>query len=133
MKTRCPGRIFSSKFFFANASWTKQRLGEAIAGAPFPVEWVVFNAEAVTHIDSTGAAMLEDVIDELSQEGITFTIARPKSRARRRLRESGITNLMGEDHVYPTVHASVEAYAERKAGVEPDEVPLDGRPPPDQP
>lgn len=121
------------RLFFANASWTKQRLGEAIAGAPYPVEWVVFNAEAVTHIDSTGAAMLEDVIEELRQEGITFTIARPKSRARRRLRESGITNLMGEDHVYPTVHASVEAYAEQKAGVEPDEVPLDGRPPPDQP
>ena len=112
------------RLFFANASWTKQRLGEAIAGAPYPVEWVVFNAEAVTHIDSTGAAMLEDVVVELREQGITFTIARPKSRARRRLRESGITTLVGERHVYPTVHASVEAYAAPRDDVEADEVPL---------
>ena len=112
------------RLFFANASWTKQRLGQAIAGAPYPVDWVVFNAEAVTHIDSTGAAMLEDVIEELRAQGITFTIARPKSRARRRLRESGLTELIGEQHVYPTVHASVEAFAEQRDDVEPDEVPL---------
>ena len=112
------------RLFFANATWTKQRLGEAIAGAPYPVEWVVFNAEAVTHIDSTGAAMLEDVVVELREQGITFTIARPKSRARRRLRESGITTLIGEQHVYPTVHASVEAYAAPRDDVEADEVPL---------
>jgi SulP family sulfate permease len=109
------------RLFFANASWTKQRLGEAIAGAPYPVEWVVFNAEAVTHVDSTGAAMLEDVVDELRRQGITFTIARPKSRARRRLRESGIIEQIGEDHVYPTVHAAVEAYADQHDDVEPDQ------------
>jgi MFS superfamily sulfate permease-like transporter len=98
------------RLFFANASWMKQRLGQAIAGAPYPVHWVVFNAEAVTHIDSTGAAVLEDIVEELSAQGITFTIARCKSRARRRLEESGLTALMGPQHMYPTVAASVEAF-----------------------
>ncbi|MGA7689777.1 MAG: sulfate permease [Jiangellales bacterium] len=112
------------RLFFANASWTKQRLGEAIAAAPYPVEWVVFNAEAVTHIDSTGAAMLEDVVDELREQDITFTVARPKSRARRRLREAGIIAQIGEEHLYPTVHAAVEAYADQRDDVEPDEVAL---------
>jgi MFS superfamily sulfate permease-like transporter len=106
------------RLFFANAAWTKQRLGQAIAGAPYPVHWVVFNAEAVTHIDSTGAAMLEDVVEELREQGVTFTIARCKSRARRRLEESGLTALIGPEHIYPTVHHSVEAFV---AQAEPDE------------
>ena len=112
------------RLFFANAAWAKQRLGEAIAGAPYTVEWVVLNAEAITHIDSTGAAMLEDVAEELRQQGVTFTIARPKSRARRRLLESGITALIGPEHIYPTVHASVEAYASQSVEVEAESLPL---------
>ncbi len=111
------------RLFFANASWTKQRLGQAIAGAPYPVHWVVFNAEAVTHIDSTGAAMLEDVVEELVEQDITFTIARPKSRARRRLKESGLTDLIGPEHIYPTVHSSVEAYARASDDVAVEDVP----------
>jgi high affinity sulfate transporter 1 len=106
------------RLFFANASWMKQRLGQAIAGAPYPVHWVVFNAEAVTHIDSTGAAVLEDIVEELRDQGITFTIARCKSRARRRLEESGLTALMGPQHMYATVGASVEAFVEHASGDE---------------
>jgi high affinity sulfate transporter 1 len=112
------------RLFFANAAWMKQRLGEAIAGAPYPVHWVVFNAEAVTHIDSTGAAMLEDVVEELRAEGIVFTIARLKSRARRRLEESGLTALIGPEHIYPTVHQSVEAFVAHAGPDEGDERPV---------
>jgi high affinity sulfate transporter 1 len=112
------------RLFFANAAWMKQRLGEAIAGAPYPVHWVVFNAEAVTHIDSTGAAMLEDVVEDLRAEGIVFTIARLKSRARRRLEESGLTALIGPEHIYPTVHQSVEAFVEHAGPDEGEERPL---------
>jgi high affinity sulfate transporter 1 len=112
------------RLFFANAAWVKQRLGEAIAGAPYPVHWVVFNAEAVTHIDSTGAAMLEDVVEELRGRGITFTVARCKSRARRRLEESGLTALIGPQHIYPTVHHSVEAFVGLAAAGEAEEEPV---------
>jgi SulP family sulfate permease len=110
------------RLFFANASWMKQRLGQAIAGAPYLVRWVVFNAEAVTHIDSTGAATLEDIVEELREQDITFTIARLKSSARRRLVESGLADLLGPQNIYPTVHASVEAYAEQADEVDVEEV-----------
>lgn len=110
------------RLFFANASWMKQRLGQAIAGAPYLVRWVVFNAEAVTHIDSTGAATLEDIVEELREQDITFTIARLKSSARRRLVESGLADLLGPQNIYPTVHASVEAYAELAEEVDVEEV-----------
>lgn len=58
------------------------------------------------------------------KQGVTFTVARLESRARRRLRESGIIAQIGAEHVYPTVHAAVEAYAEQRDDVEADAVPL---------
>ena len=36
------------RLFFANAHYVKGRIHEAIAGAPAPVRWLVFDAEALT-------------------------------------------------------------------------------------
>jgi SulP family sulfate permease len=42
------------RLFFANARYVKGRTREAVRGAPQPVQALVFDAEAVVHIDSTG-------------------------------------------------------------------------------
>jgi MFS superfamily sulfate permease-like transporter len=42
------------RLFFANARYFRGRVREAIRAAPSPVSWLVFDAEAVTHVDSTG-------------------------------------------------------------------------------
>ena len=35
------------RLFFANATYVKGRIREAVDGAPDPVRWVVFDAEAI--------------------------------------------------------------------------------------
>ena len=43
------------RLFFANAHYMTGRVHEAIAAAPPPVRWLVFDAEAIATIDATGA------------------------------------------------------------------------------
>jgi SulP family sulfate permease len=95
------------RLFFANVSYVQSRLREAIAGAPTPVHWLVFDAEGLSHVDATGVDFLTDLIASLREEDITFVFARLKSPMVEHLTEAGVLELIGDEHVYPTVHAAV--------------------------
>ncbi|HEY5784079.1 MAG TPA: STAS domain-containing protein, partial [Microlunatus sp.] len=95
------------RLFFANVNYVQSRLREAIAGAPTPVHWLIFDAEGLSHVDATGVDFLTDLIESLRKEDITFVFARLKSPLVEHLTETGILELIGEEHVYPTVHAAV--------------------------
>jgi sulfate permease, SulP family len=41
------------RLFFANAGYVTGRIREAVSGSPTPVRWLVFDAEALAHVDST--------------------------------------------------------------------------------
>jgi len=97
------------RLFFANANYVKGRIREAIAGARTPVRWLVFDAEALNHVDATGVRMLTELIEALHEESITFVLARLHSPSSERLRDAGVLDLIGEEHNYPTVHAAVAA------------------------
>ena len=49
------------RLFFANARYVKGRVREAIRAAPTETSWLVFDAEAVNHIDATGIEALLDL------------------------------------------------------------------------
>ena len=53
------------RLFFANAGYVSGRIREAVDGSPTPVRWLVFDAEALAHLDSTGARALSDLIRSL--------------------------------------------------------------------
>jgi sulfate permease, SulP family len=96
------------RLFFANAGYVKGRVLEAVRGAPTSTHSVIFHAEAMTHVDATGLAALDELTDALRKEGVTFAVARAKSPLRRRLDEAGLTARIGEESFYPTVRAAVE-------------------------
>jgi len=97
------------RLFFANASYVKGRIREAIHGAPTPVRWFVFDAEGLTHVDATGVDALKSLVGSLREQQITFMFARLKAPMRKRLREAGVLDLVGEQHIHPTVRAAVAA------------------------
>ena len=96
------------RLFFANTNYVEGRIREAVAGAPAPVHWLVFDAEALNHVDATGVRMLTEMIESLRKESITFVFARLHSPASDRLEDAGVLDLVGEEHVYPTVRAAVQ-------------------------
>ena len=66
--TVTPGVVvyrLDDRLFFANARYFKGRVREAIRAARTPVSWLVVDAEAVTHADSTGLEALEELVKDL--------------------------------------------------------------------
>jgi sulfate permease, SulP family len=96
--------------FFANARYVRGRIREAVEGAPTPVRWLVFDAEALTHVDATGVAALNQTIDGLRAEDITFVVARLKGPMKASFDSAGLTEKIGEGNIYPTVRAAVDSF-----------------------
>jgi MFS superfamily sulfate permease-like transporter len=97
------------RLFFANARYFKGRVREAIRAAPAPVSWLVFDAEAVTHADSTGLEALEQLTRDLRDDGITLVVARLRTRMEESFELAGVTETIGREHFYPSVRAAVDA------------------------
>jgi high affinity sulfate transporter 1 len=98
------------RLFFANARYFKGRVREAIRAAPPPVRWLVLDADAITHVDTTGLQALVEVAKDLRREEITLTIARLQTRMANQLEAGGVIDVVGRGHLYPTVRAAVDAF-----------------------
>jgi high affinity sulfate transporter 1 len=108
-----PGLVlyrFDAPLFFANADVFRDRVRERIATADGPVRWVVIAAEPITDIDTTAAAMLDGLQDELATAGITLAFAELKDPVRARLRRYGALERLPDDLIFPTVGTAVSAY-----------------------
>jgi len=70
----------------------------------------VFDAEALTRIDATGVAALEQTIDGVRTEGIAFAVARMKGPMRTSFDSAGLAEKIGEANFYPTVRVAVDAF-----------------------
>jgi high affinity sulfate transporter 1 len=97
------------RLFFANTSYARRRIREAIDGAAEEVNWLVFDAESVTMIDTSGLEALELLSQELKRRDISLVIA----AARRYLIDSvsadGLSVAIGGGPMYPSVQAAVDS------------------------
>lgn len=82
------------RLFFANASYIRGRIREAVRGAPDTVRWFVFDAGGLSHIDATGLHMLAELRRTLCDGQITLVFARLRGPMRQELRAAG---LLGAD------------------------------------
>ena len=102
------------RLFFANARYFKARVREALRAAPTPARWLVFDAEAVTHVDTTGLDALLDLATGLRGDGVTLVLARLRTRMEEDLEAAGVVDAVGPDHLYPSVRAAVDAFERRR-------------------
>jgi high affinity sulfate transporter 1 len=98
------------RLFFANARYVKARVREAIRAAPTETSWFVFDAEAVTHVDSTGTEALDSLAGDLRREGITLVVARLRTRMKEEFELAGVVSTIGPEHFYDTVVQAVAAF-----------------------
>jgi MFS superfamily sulfate permease-like transporter len=76
---------------------------------PAPVRVFLLDAETMPYLDTTGAAVLDQVRDDLEREGITMAIAAAKSPVRAMLDRTGLAERFGPGRLFRTVPAAVEA------------------------
>ena len=108
-----PGLIiyrFDSSLLFFNADHFKDRVRAIIRNANTKPKWFLFDVESVPVLDITGADALEELRAELAGLGVVLAIARAKGLFRVMLDRSGVSEKIGRQHIFPTVHAGAQAF-----------------------
>jgi sulfate permease, SulP family len=103
------------RLFFANARYFEGRVREAIRAPPAPVSWLVFDAEAVTHVDSTGLEALDRLAKDLRADDVALVVARLRTGMETQFELGGLTETIGRERFYPSVRAAVEACVKDQA------------------
>jgi SulP family sulfate permease len=115
-----PGLViyrFDAPLFFANAQLLADDIHAALdrAAGTDPVRWVVIDAESIADVDSTGAAVLSDLADELHDRGVTLVLVRLKAAVAEYLARAGVMEKVGPERVYLEVDDAVAAYEASRA------------------
>ena len=82
-------------------SYFKGRIRESVAAAPPPVHALVFDAESMNLVDSSGMAALAEVVSQLRAEGIGFCVARMHQPVMDDLERDGLVDLIGAGQLPP--------------------------------
>lgn len=99
---------YDAPLFFANAPDFGRRLQDMLRRADRQVERVVVVGNAITDIDSTGAEILADVLEDLDRRGVAFAFAGLKGPVKDRLRNYGLYQRIGHDSFFPNTISAVE-------------------------
>jgi len=108
-----PGLVlfrWDAPLFFANAELFHDRVLDAVAAAPTPVQWLVVTAEPVTSVDVTAADAVSDLDDMLRAAGITLCFAEMKDPVKDKLKRFGLFARFGEGEFFATIGEAVNAY-----------------------
>jgi high affinity sulfate transporter 1 len=107
-----PGLViyrFDASLVFFNADRFKARVRTVVREAPAPVRHFLLDAETIPLLDTTGAAILDQLRGDLENEGIGMAVAEAKSQVRGMLDRTGLAGKIGPDRMFATVNAAVEA------------------------
>jgi MFS superfamily sulfate permease-like transporter len=107
---------YDAPLFFANAPEFGRRLEEMLRTAGRPIERILVVANAITDVDSTGAEILIDVLDELDGKDVRLVFAGLKGVVKDRLRSYGLYDRIGDENFYPNTIAAVEAHRSESSG-----------------
>jgi SulP family sulfate permease len=108
-----PGVIayrFYAPLFFPNAQHFMDRVRALLDEAPDPVRWFVLDAQAIWDIDVTAAEALDRLCEDLARRGIALKIARANRPLRAKLERIGLSDRIGPEAFFPSVHRAIETF-----------------------
>ena len=112
--------LIEGDLLFFNADHVQARL-LAIADASGPgARWFLLDASAITQIDSTAAAMLEEFRTDLAGRGSRLAFAEFNAEVRDLLHRAGLLAAVGPELIFDDLDDALRAYM---AGAEPGGAP----------
>ena len=103
--------LFATPLWYANAAHFREMVEGALARADAPVRVLVIDTIGMSDLDFTGSRALARVLDRCARDNIEVGLARTGEHVLRSLRQSGLMDRIGEDHVFPAVDEAVSALA----------------------
>ena len=105
--------LFQGSLLFFNAEHVKERLESLVA--PMPAgSWFILDATAIADIDSTAAAMLDDMLSLFAAKRVCFGIAELNSDPMGLLERSGVLDRIGRDMVFDDLEDATTAFEHRQ-------------------
>jgi high affinity sulfate transporter 1 len=107
-----PGLIvyrFGADLFFANDHFFVDDVRRLLDRAPTPVDWFIVDAGAITDLDYSAARTLAEFFEGLKQRGVNVLFARANQYLRADMDRHGITAVLGESHIFETLHQALVA------------------------
>ncbi len=108
-----PGLVlfrFDAPLFFANSDHFERCVRAVIDDSPDRVRRLVIAAEPITDIDTSAAAMLEILLEDLQRSQIELDFAELKGPVKDRLIQYGLYEQIGSSHFHSTIGAAVKSY-----------------------
>jgi SulP family sulfate permease len=106
-----PGLViyrFGAPLFYANAGRFAEEILLLAGPAPSLVRWVVVDAGAITHVDYTAARVVRELQHDLVQRGVALVFAHVQSDLRPDLDRHQLTEVIGADRIFDTLHQALE-------------------------
>lgn len=101
---------FDGSIVFFNADYFKDELKHALHAEKEPVRWVVLDAGPISLVDLTAVTKLDELREELAEEGITFCIAGLRREPSKLFRRAGIFKRMGPKQLFPGLKVAVKCF-----------------------
>lgn len=103
--------LFSHSLYYANAAqFTEEVIRLAKTKTEPPLEWICIEAAAIGDVDFSAAAMLRETCSLLKEQDIRLVFANISTDVRNQFDRYKITEVIGADAIYGSVHAVVVAY-----------------------
>jgi high affinity sulfate transporter 1 len=101
--------LFAAPLWYANATQFRAALDHARRRSAQAPRLVVLDALGMYDVDFTGAQALSKALDALSQDNVTFAVARAGDHLKENLARAGLLQRIGADHFYASVDEAVTA------------------------
>ncbi len=106
-----PGLIvyrFGADLFYANEARFTGELRRVVKNAPVPVRWLVVDAGAITDVDYSAARSVRELCNDLKRAGVGLVFARVRPYLKADMDRHGITEVVGEEHIFETLHEGLD-------------------------
>ena len=118
-----PGMIvyrFNHSMYYANADLFKTEVLGLTSGAHGSVSWFCLDGASMDDVDFSAAAALRETYELLKQRKVRLVLVQIQESVRAELDRSKITDLIGKQYIFNTVHELEYAYKELPAGKVPE-------------
>lgn len=102
--------LIQGDLLFFNADHVQARLNAIVDATPPGTRWLVLDASAITQVDSTAAAMLEEVRADLAARGIALGIAELHADVRDLLDRAGLITAIGPRMIFEDLDDAHRAF-----------------------
>lgn len=105
--------LLQGSLLFFNAEFVEARIAAAVRELPEGTRWFILDASAITRIDSTAAAMLEEVRASLAAAGIALGIADLHYEPMQLLERAGLLDRIGRNMLFDDLEEVLPAFGKR--------------------